>query len=163
MPYPPAIMAAIAVLLILLIVVVGFFSISKTGNRGVDLAKPLMAPVLYLIPVLPIVYAIVRLRCRKRTHYTIYQGWIHIQTGGFFCIKHYQSYELLHLIEAEVSCGPLDQLTGNGVLLLKFEHGINAELRGLGPIEEIRQLPYDLMNLTRLMRSSSLVRSGIIA
>ena len=132
-------------------------------KRVRHLAEPVIVPALIFVPFFSLLYPIARLRGRKRTTYILSEGWLHVETGGFFGVKEYQSFELLHLIEAKVTSGPLDQLTGNGVLHLKFEREIKTELRGLGPIEEIQHLPYQLMNLARLMRTSSMVRSGIIA
>ena len=139
-----------------------FFLIVCIKNR--NLVMLLLLLISWVNPFILSIYAISLLRARKRTKYIFSKGWLHVESGGFFAVQTFQSFELIHLIDAEISCGPLDQLTGNGVLQLVFEkQEKSVKLQGLGPISEISSLPYELMNLARLMRSSSLVRSGIIA
>jgi membrane protein YdbS with pleckstrin-like domain len=113
------------------------------------------AAILLLLIMIP---AVTYIRMR-RTHYTFEDGWLIIASGILFVRE--KAYELTHLIDLEITRGPIDLVTGNCKLHLNFDKFGKVTLYGLGKIGIVKELRTSLMNLARLLRSHPLIK-GII-
>ncbi|WP_081074874.1 tetratricopeptide repeat protein [Burkholderia stagnalis] len=126
-----------------------------------DPRTPLILALYFLIFVGSIwLAAIARYITFRRKRYTFREGWLISRTGVFFVSE--KTYEITHLVNAGVTRGPLDQITGNGRLTLAFEKHGELTLHGLAPIQELYEIRDKLNNLSRMLRSHPNVK-GIIA
>jgi membrane protein YdbS with pleckstrin-like domain len=114
--------------------------------------------LILFVPVLALTWltALFRLLRARRTRYTFRGGWLIVRRGVFFTSE--KAYELTHLVDANLTQGPLDQLTGNGKLHLNFDKHGTPVLVGFLPVEDLRQLRMRLNDVSRLLRSNPLLK-----
>jgi membrane protein YdbS with pleckstrin-like domain len=108
-----------------------------------------LAAVIWLV-------ALFRLLSARRTRYTFRRGWLVVRHGVLFTSE--KPYELTHLVDAKLTQGPLEQLTGNGKLHLNFDKHGTPVLIGFMPIDDLRQLRMRLNDVSRLLRSNPLLK-----
>ena len=113
---------------------------------------------LVLVACLLFVFLVRSLRL-LRARYTFRGGWLYRRSGLLFV--HDESFELIHLVDAEVTRGPISQMTGYGTLILHFDKRGTVKIRGVAKINELYALRDDLMNGARILRSHPIVK-GLI-
>jgi Uncharacterized conserved protein len=123
------------------------------------MGPPEILTVLLLILLVCLVASLVTIIRVRRTRYIFNGGWLIIITGVIFTSE--KVYELTHLTDAEITRGPLDQLTNNAKLHLAFHNHGTIVLTGLAPFEELREIRTRLNNLSRMLRSNPLLK-GIV-
>jgi hypothetical protein len=107
-----------------------------------------VAPVAFLILFVVWVSALVRLLRARRSRFIFRDGWLIVRKGIIF--QEDTPYEFMHLDEAKVTRNPIDLLTGNGKLLLYFnKKQTPVVLHGVAPIDKLRQVQSDLIDLKR--------------
>jgi membrane protein YdbS with pleckstrin-like domain len=123
-------------------------------------------PAVPVLVLLFVVYPLWRYLRFRRTHYAFTGGFLVIRGGIVFTFE--KPFAVTHIKNVLLTRGPLDRLTGNGKLKIRFasdkddpRHGV-VSLRGLVPARELSQLRQTLISGAAVLHSHPVVKGLLI-